>query len=67
MKNRTDDSRAAHARISIIVWQASFAILTGGALLAALAQGLDERARDRCSAAFRIEPCEQSASFRMRD
>ena len=38
MKKRTNDSRATHARMSIIVWQASFAILTGGALLAALAQ-----------------------------
>jgi hypothetical protein len=43
-------------RISIIAWLASSAILTGGAMLAALAQDLSERPRDRCTTTFSIEP-----------
>ena len=43
-------------RISSIAWLMSGAILTGGAVLTALAQDLATRPRDRCSMTFPIEP-----------
>jgi hypothetical protein len=45
-------------RISMIAWLASTAILTSGAMLAALAQGFNQGPRDRCTASFPIEPRE---------
>jgi len=43
-------------RISIIAWLLSFAILTSGALLAALAQNFNGFQQDRCVASYSIDP-----------
>ena len=47
-------------RTSSIVGLMSGAILTGGAVLTAVAQDLSARPRDRCSMTFPIEPGDPS-------
>jgi hypothetical protein len=43
-------------RISMIAWLASTAILTSGAMLAALAQNFKEHPRDRSGSSFVFDP-----------
>jgi hypothetical protein len=49
-------------RISVIAWLVSSAILTSGALLAALAENFNERPRDRCTVTFPIDPRETAGT-----